>query len=94
MEIGCLGGCNGAALCGFHAALRNARVVSVVVVAFLFFGPMAAQHPKAKKQLNAAFTAFNRAEFSDALGLTKKPSRLIRLMPMRILSKRRFMRLC
>ena len=48
------------------------QTLSLVLVAFLFFGPLAAQNPKAKKQLDAAFTAFNLAEFPDALGLTKK----------------------
>jgi hypothetical protein len=42
------------------------------ILVFLFSAPIAAQNPKAKKQLDAAFTAFNLAEFPDALGLTKK----------------------
>ena len=43
---------------------------------FLFLAPLFSQNPKAKKQLDAAFTAFNRAEFSEALGLTKKAIKL------------------
>ena len=48
------------------------QTLSLILVGFLFFAPLAAQNPKAKKQLDAAFTAFNLAEFPDALGLTKK----------------------
>ena len=48
------------------------QTLSLIIVGFLFFAPLAAQNPKAKKQLDAAFTAFNLAEFPDALGLTKK----------------------
>ena len=48
------------------------QTLSLIIIGFLFSAPIAAQNPKAKKQLDAAFTAFNLAEFPDALGLTKK----------------------
>lgn len=52
--------------------LGRYRAVLLILVGLPFFAPLAAQNPKAKKQLDAAFTAYNLAEFSEALGLTKK----------------------
>lgn len=57
-----------------EASLNSAlcRTLMFLIIGFFIGAPLAAQNPKAKKQLDAAFTAFNRAEFPDALGLTKK----------------------
>ena len=57
-----------------EASLKSAlcRTLMFLIIGFFIGAPLAAQNPKAKKQLDAAFTAFNRAEFPDALGLTKK----------------------